>query len=310
MVGLERALRRRPPRRLRDDVGSGRLTQKERLRPREAPRPRTRAAHGEASRHLDDLIDQGIRHNADLRAAEAAVRLAQVNALAQRGVLFPQIAANWNSTRQKVPTATLDTSAASGASIYTVHTAQVTVAYVADVFGGNRRQIETAEALAEAQAFQRESIYLTLTANIALAAIQEAALRGQIDVTRRAIEVQTRLLAILRRQQDSGQIALPDVVAQETAVAQARLLLPALQRQLEQQRHLLAVLTGRFPSEDATATFRVESFKLPRAVPLSVPADLVRQRPDIRAAEAGVRSDDPAVRGAKMSVYRVFVSLN
>lgn len=242
------------------------------------------------SRHLDDLIDQGIRHNADLRAAEAAVRLAQANALAQRGVLFPQIAANWNSTRQKVPTATLDTSAASGASIYTVHTAQVTVAYVADVFGGNRRQIETAEALAEAQAFQRESIYLTLTANIALAAIQEAALRGQIDVTRRAIEVQTRLLAILRRQQDSGQIALPDVVAQETAVAQARLLLPALQRQLEQQRHLLAVLTGRFPSEDATATFRVESFKLPRAVPLSVPADLVRQRPDIRAAEAGVRA--------------------
>src|SRR5207244_3308449 len=109
----------------------------------------------------------------------------------------------------------------------------------------------------DVQVFQREGVYLTLTANIALAAIQEASLRGQIAATRRIIDIQMQLLATLRRQNEAGQIALPDVVAQETAVAQARLLLPPLERALGQQRDLLAFLAGRFPSEEVAATFEL-----------------------------------------------------
>ena len=247
------------------------------------------------SRHLNDLIQMGIAHNADLQAAEAAVRVAQANALAQRGALFPQVAANWNSSRQQQPLATQTSNAATGASVYSLHTAQVTVAYALDVWGGTRRQIESLEALAEAQAFQREGVYLTLTANIALAAIQEASLRGQIAATRRLISLQTRLLDILRRQNNLGQIALPDVLVQETAVAQARLLLPPLERQLDQQRHLLATLTGRFPSEASAANFQLGSFRLPRQLPLSLPADLVCQRPDVRAAEANVHATNAQI---------------
>jgi NodT family efflux transporter outer membrane factor (OMF) lipoprotein len=247
------------------------------------------------SRGLNDLIEQGIAHNADLQAAEAAVRVAQANALAQRGSLFPQVAANWNSSRQKVPIATLDSPAATKAEFFSLHTAQVTVSYVADVWGGVRRQVESLEAVVENQAFQREGVYLTLTSNIALAAIQEASLRGQIAATRRLLALQTQLLEILRRQNALGQIALPDVVVQETAVAQARLLLPPLEKQLEQQRNLLAVLTGRFPSEGATATFGLASLRLPRELPLTLPADLVRQRPDVRAAEASVHAANAQV---------------
>jgi NodT family efflux transporter outer membrane factor (OMF) lipoprotein len=244
---------------------------------------------------LNDLIEQGVRHNADLQAAEAAVRVAQANALAQRGSLFPQVAGNWNSSRQQTPTATLDTNAASGAAIYTLHTAQVTVGYALDVWGGTRRQIESLEAQAENQAFVREGVYLTLASNIALAAIQEASLRSQIAATRRLIGLQTQLLEILRRQNTLGQIALPDVVAQETAVAQARLLLPPLVKQLEQQRNLLAVLTGRFPAEGPTASFALASLRPPRDLPLSLPADLVRQRPDVRAVEALVHAANAQV---------------
>src|SRR4029077_940470 len=123
---------------------------------------------------------------------------------------------------------------ANNASTFSLHTAQVSVSYVPDVFGGTRRSIEAADALTEAQAFQREGVYLTLTANIALAAIQEASLRGQIAATRRLISLQTRLLGILRRQNSLGQIAMPDVLVQETALAQAKLLLPPLERQLDQ----------------------------------------------------------------------------
>ena len=242
------------------------------------------------SRHLNSLIEDGIIRNAELEAAEAAVRVAQANALAQRGALFPQVLANFNPSRQKTPTQSLATNAASGASIYSLHTAQVTVNYVPDVFGGTRRLIETADALVEVQAFQREGVYLTLTANIALAAIQEASLRGQLAATRRLIALQTQLLGILSQQNERGQIALPDVVAQETAVAQAKLLLPPLEKQLAQQRDLIAFLTGHFPSEDVAATFQLQSFRLPRKLPLSVPADLVRQRPDVRVAEANLRA--------------------
>ena len=89
------------------------------------------------SGRLNDLIEMGIAHNADLQAAEAAVRVAQAGALAQRGSLFPQVAANWNTTRQRQPLATVTPTAATGAAVYSLHTAQVTVGYALDVWGGH-----------------------------------------------------------------------------------------------------------------------------------------------------------------------------
>jgi outer membrane protein TolC len=125
------------------------------------------------------------------------------------------LSASFDASRQLTPSQTLQTNAASGADTYSLHTPQVSVSFVPDVFGGTRRAVESAQAQADVAAFQREAVYTTLASNIALAAIQEASLRGQIAATRRLIEIQTQLLDILRRQNDRGQIALPDVVAQE-----------------------------------------------------------------------------------------------
>lgn len=241
------------------------------------------------STRLNELIELGMTHNADIEAAEAALRVAEYNALAVRGSFWPTVQGSWNSSRQLVPDRTLQSSHAKGKSVYSLHTPQVTVTYVADVFGGVRRQVEAAEALVEVQTFQREAVVLTLTSNIALAAIQLASFEGQIAATRRLIALQTQLLDILKRQLAAGQIALPDVLVQETAVAQAKLLLPPLERQFDQQRHLIAVLTGRFPAEAGTEVFKLSSFKVPRNLPLSLPADLVQQRPDIKVAEANLK---------------------
>jgi NodT family efflux transporter outer membrane factor (OMF) lipoprotein len=238
---------------------------------------------------LNRIVEDGIAHNADLAAAEAAVRVAQANALAQRGALFPSVTGNFNSSRQQVA-ADLSSPLESGANIFNLHTGQVTVSYVADVWGGTRRQVESADAQAKMRAFQREGVYLTLASNIALAAIEEGRLRGQIAATRRVLDLQTEVLRLLRRQQEQGQIAQTDVAAQETAVAQTRLLLPPLEKQLAQQRHLLSFLTGRVSSDAPEETFNLGSFRMPRRLPLSLPADLVRQRPDIQAAEANLRS--------------------
>jgi NodT family efflux transporter outer membrane factor (OMF) lipoprotein len=250
--------------------------------------PRWWTAFG--SKSLTRLVDDGIEHNQDLQAAEAAVRVAQANAMAQRGALFPLVTATYDASRHKIASQTFTSDVTSGASLYSLHTAQVTVAFVADVWGGTRRQIESADAQAEAEAFRSEGVYLTLTSNIVLAAIREAAFRGQINATQSLIETQLQLLEILRKRHEQGQIGLTDVTAQETAVAQTRLLLPPLERQLALQRHLLSFLTGRLPATNLPASFQLSSFRLPRKLPLSLPADLVRQRPDVRTAEANLRA--------------------
>ncbi len=242
------------------------------------------------SENLNRLVEDGIGHNSDLHAAAAAVRVAQSNALAQRATFFPVVTGSFDSTRQQVAGRSVTTDAASGADLFSLHTAQLSVSFVPDIFGGKRRQFESSDALAEREGFRLEGVYLTLTSNIALAAIREAALRGDVAVTRRMIDLQLELLKILKRQNELGQLGQTEIAAQETAVAQTRLLLPPLERQLAQQRHLLAFLTGRVPSDGPNETFQLSSFRLPTDLPLSLPADLVRNRPDVRAAEANLRS--------------------
>lgn len=238
---------------------------------------------------LSTLVRRGLEQNADVKAQEAAILAAHHLALAQRGAMFPTLNANLNATRQKVPTESQASNAASGASIYSVHTAQLTASYVPDVFGGTRRLIEVAVSQVTIEALRREAVVLTMASNLALAAIQEASLRGQIAATQRSIGVQAQILDLLRQQERAGQIAQTDVVTQEAALAQARLLLPPLERQLGQQRNLLATLTGGFPADGPGATFELSAFRLPRSLPVALPADLVRQRPDIRVAEEEVR---------------------
>jgi len=159
-------------------------------------------------------------------------------------------------------------------------------AYVADVFGGTRRQVEALAAEEESQRFQLEAACLTLTANLVAVVVTEASLRGETAATEEIINIQRQSLDLLRRQFDLGQVAGADVAAQEAALAQAQTALPPLRKQLAQQRHLLAVLIGRFPSEQPNSTFDLASLRLPEELRVSFPSRLVEQRPDTRATEA------------------------
>jgi NodT family efflux transporter outer membrane factor (OMF) lipoprotein len=241
------------------------------------------------SKPLNDLIEQALKANPDLEAAQAALRVAWENVYAQQGAFFPSIEANFNPTRQQI-SGELSSPLANGSNIFSLHTAQVSVAYVPDVFGGNRRQVESLKAQADSQRFQLEATYLTLTSNVVAAAIQEAALRGQIAATKQIIDIQSQLLKLLQIQYEAGQIASGDVAAQEAALAQVQAALPPLEKQLAQQRDLLARLVGRFPSETLTGEFELSSLQLPQELPVSLPSKLVVQRPDVRSAEEQLHS--------------------
>ncbi|MBV9275008.1 MAG: efflux transporter outer membrane subunit [Verrucomicrobia bacterium] len=242
------------------------------------------------SRALDELLDESIRNNPNLESAQAALRVAQENVRAQKGYYYPSISANFTPSRNKTATATITPVANTGNPYYSLYTTQLSISYVPDVFGLNRRTVESLQAQADAQKFQLEATYLTLTSNVVAAAIQEAALRGQIDATQETIRIATDTLNIMRKQLSFGQIAGADVATQETALAQVQATLPPLQKALAQQRDLLAALAGRFPSEGVWQKFELADLRLPENIPVSLPSKVVEQRPDIRSAEAQLHS--------------------
>jgi NodT family efflux transporter outer membrane factor (OMF) lipoprotein len=236
------------------------------------------------NKDLDDLIAQALQANPSLQAAQAALWQAKENLYAQTGKLLPNVDANASATRQQFSPAEFGGSGPP--FIFNLFQATVNVAYAPDVFGGTRRQIEASAAAAAYQRFQLEATYLTLTANVVTAVVQEASLRGQIAATREIIKTETDQLNLVRQQFDVGAATRTDVLTQQSEVATTQATLPPLQKQLEQQQHVLLALTGRFPDVRLRDRVTLASLRLPRHLPLSLPSQLVQQRPDVRSAEA------------------------
>ncbi len=241
------------------------------------------------SRALNSLTKKAIEANPTLQSALAALRVANENMYAQQGKYFPLVQANFNPTRQQTPVA-LASPLASGGDVFNLITAQVLVTYTFDTWGLNRRTVESLQALADSQRFQAEAAYLTLTSNVVLAAIQEAALRGQIDATNKLIDINSKMLDLVRTQFDAGYANRNDVALQEASLAQIKATLPPLRKALAVQRNLLSTLAGSFPSQEPTETFKLDNLHLPTNLPVSLPAQLIRQRPDVRAAEEQLHS--------------------
>jgi NodT family efflux transporter outer membrane factor (OMF) lipoprotein len=242
------------------------------------------------SQPLNDLIEQSINANPNIASVQAALRQARENTLAQKGSYYPQVSAGFAASRNLTPLEALSPASGSGNPYYSLITPQLSVSFVPDVFGANMRAVESLDAQAENLRFQLEATYVTLTANVVTGALTEASLRGQILATQETIKVESDLLAILQRQYDLGQVSMADVAAQQAALALARLALPPLQKQLDQQRDALTALAGRPPSEEIAARFQLADVKLPVDLPVSLPAKLVEQRPDVRAAEETLHS--------------------
>ena len=235
---------------------------------------------------LDALVDEALANSPTLEAAKAALRQANELRDAQRGTRFPTVQVGYSGARQQDAVGTLSPTLASSDPSYSLHTTQVNVSYLLDLFGQNRRRVESAAALAEAQQFDFEGASLTLTSNVVAAAIEEASLREQLAATEEIVRGEREVTEILRRQADIGAIPPLDVMAQEAQLATTEASLPALEKQLAQQRDLLAALVGRFPSDDTLQSFHLADLMLPRDLPIGVPSNLVRQRPDVREAEA------------------------
>ena len=241
------------------------------------------------SQPLNGLIDRSLKANPDIKSAIAALRVSQQTTRAQRAALFPTVGVAGTAAQTQAPSV-LSAPTADGNYVFGLFTALLNITYSLDVWGGTRRATESAEAQTEAQCFLLEAAYLTLASNVVVAAITEASLRAQVQATQRIVAAQRETLGILQGQAGLGAISGADVATQQAALAQAEATLPPLQKALALQRNLLATLTGSLPSKALAESFELNDLKLPADLPLSLPARLVEQRPDIRAAEANVHS--------------------
>lgn len=265
------------------------------------------------SAKLDALVEAALRASPTLEAAEATLRQARQNYAAKAGTTqYPQANANLGAQRQGVNTAAAGLPG--GERTYNLFNASVAVSYDLDLAGGNRRALEALAAQTEYQRHQLEAARLTLVGNLTTTAIAQAQLAGQIEASAAILAAQEEQLALTRKRLELGAASDRDVLALQTQVEQTRAGLPPLRLRLEQNQHLLVTLAGQPPGSAAPPQgvlphFNLADFSLPGELPVSLPSELTRQRPDIQAAEALLAAAS-AQRGVAISRLYPRIALN
>jgi NodT family efflux transporter outer membrane factor (OMF) lipoprotein len=256
-----------------------------------------------ASPALDDLVQRAIQDSPSLLRAQSKLARAREDLVAGKGVRLPQIEARVSATRVDIDPESFDVDRLPVETPFTLYDVSAQVSYTLDLFGRNRRELEGLAAVVDYQRFEAEAARLMLAGNVVTAAIREASLRRQIERTREVIALEERLLDIAVRRERLGAIPKVEVAAQRAETAETRATLPDLERRLAETRHRLAVYLGQVPGAAEVPEFRLEDLRLPAQLPIRVPSELARHRPDIRAAEALLHEASARVGVATADLY-------
>jgi NodT family efflux transporter outer membrane factor (OMF) lipoprotein len=252
---------------------------------------------------LDALVRQALTDSPTLAGAQAKLARARQDLEAGKGVRLPQADLRVSATRVNIDPGSFDVDRLPVETPFTLYDVSAQVSYTLDLFGRNRRELEGLAAVVDYQRYELEAARLAIAGNVVTAAIREASLRQQIDRTREAVGLEERLLEIAERRESLGAIPRIEVAAQRSETAEVRAALPDLERRLAETRHRLAVLLGQVPGEAALPEFHLDDLKPPAELPLSLPSELARHRPDILAAEALLHEASARVGAATADLY-------
>ena len=258
------------------------------------------------SERLDRVVAQALAANQTIASAQSTLLAAREAVVAARAGFLPQADLSATAQRQHFGASQNTTAGAlpgSASGTYNVYSLGPTVSYAPDLFGATRRRVEQAEALARNQQYQLAAAYLALAGNTVSQAITIASLRRQLQATRGIIADDEANLRLVERKFQAGKAARTDVITAESQLANDLAQLPPLQLALSGARHALSILAGRFPAQWSVPEFDLSDFSLPTDLPLSLPSQLVRHRPDILAAEAQLHADSAAIGVATAQLY-------
>jgi len=260
------------------------------------------------SPRLDEVMDLALGSNQTVALAIANLDKARAEVASARGGMQPQVNANAGFTEERINIASFGFSGIAGfpaianptIPLYTVGTS---ASYDFDLFGGERRQLETARAVAEAATHRADAAYLTLTGNVAMGAARIAAIRAQIAAVNAIVADDRRNLSIVQAAEAAGGQPRAAATGPRAQIAADQALLPPLAQDLAQARHNLALLVGRAPAAWAAPDFDVADFHTPATIPVALPSALVRSRPDILAVEADLHADTARIGVATAALY-------
>lgn len=249
---------------------------------------------------LNAIVDEALKQNASLQASDANLLQSQDLLRAGYGIFFPQVSARLGASRNSI--APIESGLPNSGSIFNLSTASANVSYVLDVFGGERRQVEALRAQVDFQKYSTDAAYLILSANVVNTSIARAAYLEQIKSTEELIALEKDQLKVAQAQVTGGTAAYATVLSIQTLIAGNEASIAPLRQRVSQAEHLLAVLEGVDPSHVNLSDITLESLTVPSDIPVSLPSEIVRARPDILAAEAQmhVASADVGVATANM----------
>ncbi|MGH7023135.1 MAG: efflux transporter outer membrane subunit [Caulobacteraceae bacterium] len=260
------------------------------------------------SPRLDEVMDQALAGNQTTAEAIANLDKARAEVASARGGLAPRVDANAGAERERINLQAFGLSSFPGFSniqnpTINLFTIGATASYDFDLFGGQRRRVETARAAAEAQSHRADAAFLTVTGNVAMAAVRIATIRAQLEAVREIIADDRRNLSIVEQAEAAGGEARSSATGPRAQIAADEALLPPLAQELSQARHNLALLVGKPPAAWTAPDFTVADFTVPSPIPVEVPSLLVRNRPDILAAEADLHADTARIGVATAALY-------
>lgn len=259
------------------------------------------------SEALDRLVQEALSNNLSLAQARARLDQARETLTAQTGAtLVPALDARLSASRQKTDPASMGITQIPAPSPYNLFNASVSVSYTLDWTGKNRRLLEGLKAGVDYQSFQLQAARQSLAANVVNAALRQAAVERQTVLMREMISLQSNQVAIARDLHAAGGLSAQEVEQQRLLLAQTQALLPALERQSGHLARILAVYLGREPAQAPAASLELAAVHLPDTLPLVLPSTLVRQRPDIRAAESLWRQANANVGVATANLFPQF----
>jgi NodT family efflux transporter outer membrane factor (OMF) lipoprotein len=256
---------------------------------------------------LDAAVQRSLSHSPTLQGAEASLRQSQDNLRAGDGVFYPRLDASLGAERAR--SAPIQSGSSQPGTVYNLVTASGNIGYVLDVFGGERRAVEGLGAQVDAQRYAAKAAYLTLSANVVNTCIARAAYAAQSRATEALIALEVEQLRSIEAQARAGTSPYANVLSQRSLIAANQALLAPLQQKISQAEHLLALLEGESPANVELPDLELDTLALPQDLPVSLPSELVRQRPDILAAEAQLHAASADIGVATAAMFPSF-SLN
>jgi NodT family efflux transporter outer membrane factor (OMF) lipoprotein len=236
------------------------------------------------SADLDAVMAEAIANNPSLDAAEASLRASQNNLRSGYGIFFPSVDANVGAARERYSSANIGQQ--SPGAIFNIFTLSTSVSYALDLFGGQRRLVEELHAQVDVAHANQQAAFLALTGNVVNTVIARAAYHAEIEATKQLIDLQKEQVRLAEIQAATGTVPFSTVLTLRSQLSSNEATIPQLQQKSAQSAHLLAALTGHVPAQWKAPDVRLAELSLPSELPVSLPSELVRQRPDILAAEA------------------------